>query len=48
MGKPATEVGVNRCLVPLIVTESVSIALSWLILNTAKKIRPEVESKKIK
>ena len=33
MGRKAgTEVGVNSCLVPLIATESVSIALSWLLL----------------
>ena len=30
--KLATEVGVNSCLVALIATESVSIALSWLLL----------------
>ena len=33
MGRKAgTEVGVNSCLVALIATESVSIALSWLLL----------------
>ena len=31
-GKPATEVGVNSCLVAVIATESVSIALLWLLL----------------
>ena len=30
--KLGTEVGVNSCLVALIATESVSIALSWLLL----------------
>ena len=33
MGRKAgTEVGVNSCLVAFIATESVSIALSWLLL----------------
>ena len=33
MGRKAgTEVGVNCCLVALIATESVSIALQWLLL----------------
>ena len=33
MGRKAgTEVGVNSCLVALIATESVSIALQWLLL----------------
>ena len=31
-GKPGTEVGVNSCFVALIATESVSIAIPWLLL----------------
>ena len=31
-GKPGTEVSVNSCFVALIATESVSIAIPWLLL----------------
>ena len=47
MGRKAgTEVGVNSCLVALIATESVSIALQWLLLppevgvNRHRSVKP--------